>query len=233
MEKKDIPPDLCYNIKNIPSGDGLSLIGRADDPIQEVSLLKFDAFSAGVEPGGLRSKNEIRILLCYLLSTVDAAFTKAEILSIMQENGLANYFEITDVLSELIEKKTIDFDPDTKSCRATDTARMIAKQLDNVVPSSVRERAVSAALNLLARTRREQENRVEIRKTEQGYNVECHISGGDMDLMSFCLYVPDHYQAQLVKENFHRDPEAVYRILLALVTRNFELADGILRSSKE
>ena len=195
--------------------------------------MNFDAFSAGVEPGGLRSKNEIRILLCYLFSTVDAAFTKGEILTIMQENGLANYFEITDVLSELIERGTLVPSEDGKGYRAAEDARLIARQLDNVVPASARERAVSASLNLLARARREQENRVEIHPTDRGYNVECHISGGEMDLMSFSLYVPDQHQAQLVKENFHRDPQAVYRMLLALVTRNFELADGILRSAKE
>ncbi len=194
--------------------------------------MKFDAFSAGVDPGGLRSKNEIRILLCYLLSSVDAQLTKGEIVAIMQENNLANYFEVVAVLSELIEKGTIAYEPDSGVCRSTDASRMIASQLDNVVPASVREHAVAAAVRLLARSRREQENRVEIHPIDRGYMVECHISGGEMDLMSFNLYVPDYRQAQLVKENFHRDPLAVYQMLLALITHNYDLAEGILRSSK-
>ena len=31
-----------------------------------------DAFTGGIAPGGLRTKNDIRILLCYLLSSVGA-----------------------------------------------------------------------------------------------------------------------------------------------------------------
>ena len=72
-------------------------------------------------------------LLCYLFSTVDAAFTKGEILTIMQENGLANYFEITDVLSELIERGTLVPSEDGKGYRAAEDARLIARQLDNVL----------------------------------------------------------------------------------------------------
>ena len=30
--------------------------------------MKFDAFSAGITPGGLRSKNDIKLLICYILS---------------------------------------------------------------------------------------------------------------------------------------------------------------------
>ena len=36
--------------------------------------MKQDAFSAGVEPGGLWHKNDIRILLCYILSSVISTF---------------------------------------------------------------------------------------------------------------------------------------------------------------
>ncbi len=108
---------------------------------------------------------------------------------------------------------------------------MIAKQLDTTLPPAVREKAIAAAINLLAKARRERENKVEIEKTERGYNVTCHISGGDMDLMNFMLHVPDLSQAQMVKTHFHDSPETVYRMLLALVTGNSDMAAGILKES--
>ena len=106
---------------------------------------------------------------------------------------------------------------------------MIAKQLDSALPPAIREKAVAAAINLLAKAKRERENKVEIIKDERGYNVICHISGGDMDLMNFALHVPDMYQAQMVKNHFHDSPETVYRMLLALVTGNSDMAVGILK----
>ena len=62
-----------------------------------------DAFTAGVEPGGLQSKDEIRILLCYLLTSVGVPLHKEAILQSVQANGLANYFEVTDALEALCE----------------------------------------------------------------------------------------------------------------------------------
>ena len=61
------------------------------------------------------------------------------------------------------------------------------------------------------------------KRQKQGYQVECHISGGEMDLMSFKIYVPDIYQARMVKEKFHENPQRIYSILLASVTDDKEL----------
>ena len=38
--------------------------------------MEFDAFNAGIEPGGLRSKNDIRILICYMLCGAGAPLSK-------------------------------------------------------------------------------------------------------------------------------------------------------------
>ncbi|HEX2986358.1 MAG TPA: DUF4364 family protein [Caproiciproducens sp.] len=196
--------------------------------------MSFDAFSAGVEPGGLRTKNEIRILICYLLSSVNAPLSKEDILNIIQDNGLANYFEIIDALSELTEHGNIILSGEKKElCTASETAKLIAKQLDTALPPAVRDKTIAAAINLLARAKRERENKVEIEKDSRGYRVFCHISGGDMELMSFSLHVPDLHQAQMVKKQFHESPETVYRMLLALVTGNREIAAGILKSTNK
>ena len=63
--------------------------------------MKQDAFSAGVEPGGLWHKNDIRILLCYILSSVPGPLARQDLTQIIQEKGLANYFEVEDALASL------------------------------------------------------------------------------------------------------------------------------------
>ena len=158
-----------------------------------------------------------------------APLSKSDIISIMQENALENYLEVTDALSELIENGNVLMEEGTELCSASDSARLVAQQLDTALPPSVRDRAVGAAVNLLARAKRERENKVELSKTDLGYNVTCHISGGDMELMSFQIYVPDLKQARMVKRNFHREPENVYRVMLALVTGNHDLVADILK----
>lgn len=190
----------------------------------------FDVFTGGIEPGGLRSKDEIRILICYLLSSVSVPLSREDILSIMQENGFANYFEVTDSLAELTENGNLICSGDQPPLyTAAPQGRMISKQLDTAVPLSVREKAVAAALNLLARAKREQENKVEIVKNSAGYTVTCHVSGGEVELMSFSLYAPDQNQAHMIKQNFHRSPELVYQVMLLLMTGQVEQIPAVIK----
>ena len=89
--------------------------------------------------------------------------------------------------------------------------------------------AVNGALNLLARAKRERENKVSIDKHGNGYHVTCHISGGKGDLMTITLYAPDLYQARVIKKNFHRNPEAVYQALMSLMTGNKDYLETVVR----
>ena len=191
--------------------------------------MPYDAFTAGIEPGGLRTKNEIRILICYLLDSVGVPLAKDNIIEIMQANGLANYFEVADAIAEMYEKGIIHHDDsDANALVLGNNGKIIAKQLDTALPPSVRSKAVGTAIRLLADARRQRENHVEFVKVDRGYHVICHISGGNTDLMKISLYVPDLYQANMVKDNFHRSPETVYRMLLALLTGRNDMAAGLI-----
>ncbi len=192
--------------------------------------MEYDTFTAGVGPGGLRTKNDIRVLLCYLLSSVGAPLKQEDILSILQQYDLANYFEIMDALSDLQKKGLLSVEEGNSGLvNIEPLGREVANQLDVTLPISIREKTVAAAMNLLARAKREQENRVEIKKNEKGYSVTCHVSDGEMDLMTFTLYAPDLYQARMIKRNFHREPGIVYRVMLAAVTGSRDLAAEALR----
>ena len=189
--------------------------------------MEFDAFTGGVAPGGLRSKSDIRILICYLLKSVDAPLSGEDIIRVMQEKALANYFEVNDALYALVslgnirreEDGTYVLEPQGKS---------VADNLDVLLPLSVRDKAIAAAMSMLASAKIERENAVTTTRTDNGYNVSCHISGGDMELMNLTVYVPDLYQARVVKKNFHRDPQRIYSLLLAALTGDDELTKNIL-----
>ena len=184
--------------------------------------MRQDAFTGGVEPGGLLNKNDIRILLCYLLASVDAPLSGEDIEKIVQERSLANYFEVRDALAALEQLGNVARVAEGLYT-VTQAGREIADSLDATLPLSVRDKALEAAFLLLAQARAERENRVETRKTDRGYQVTCHVSGGETELMSIRLYVPDRAQAEMVKRNFHRDPGAVYRLLLYSLAGENEL----------
>ena len=46
--------------------------------------MQYDAFDAGIELGGLRNRDDIRLLICYLLKSVDAPMTRQILNEAMQ-----------------------------------------------------------------------------------------------------------------------------------------------------
>ena len=182
-----------------------------------------DVFTGGVDPGGLWTKNDIRILICYILSSVSAPLTGEDISGIMQGKALANYFETADALAGLVKLGHIRSTPEGYVIEPT--GREIAGRLDTGLPLAVRDKALEAAVSLLARARAKRENRVEIEDLPNGCRVRCVISGGDGgDLMELGLYVADRAQARVIEENFYKDPEGVYQLLLAALTGDKEFA---------
>ena len=177
-------------------------------------MIDDQAFSGGVDPGGLWTQNDIRILICFLLQHVNGSLSEEDILKIIQEDSLANYFETKEALSALLQLGHIHKDNENY-LSLSNSGRQIVEQLNLTLPLSVRDRALKSALRLLSRTKNEKENRVDIEEISEGYQVHCHISGGSINLMTISLYVPDQRQALLVKEQFHKDPGTIYEMLLA------------------
>ncbi len=181
--------------------------------------MEFDAFTEGIEPGGLRSRSEIGILICYLLDYIDNPFPKDDLIEIFQENGLANYFETVNAISELIKHDNVAYTDDVKRCLSlTDNGKMISAQLNGTLSLTTRQKATTAASQLIQRRKVEQENPVTITREEGGgYQVNMKITDGIRDLMSLTVFVPDIREANAVKKNFHKNPERLYSITLAAV----------------
>ena len=184
--------------------------------------MAFDTFDEGIVPGGMRSKYEIRILICYLLNSIKEPVSKEIIVDSICEESLANYFETSSCFDDLIEKGNIieeGSDGDIKTYTVSENGVMIANQLDTILAYTVKEKAYDCAINLLAQKKKERENSVEIVKTDMGYNVNCKISGGNLDLLSFSIFAPDMPQAQIIKKNFYDNPTNFYKVILAMLTQ--------------
>ncbi len=181
--------------------------------------MNFDDFTEGTEPGGLRSRSEIGILICHMLDYIGLPFPKDDLIGIFQEYDLANYFEIVDVLAELIKNKNVCYwDEDEKMLSLTQNGQMIATQLNENLSLTTRQKATAAAASMLKKRKVEQENPVTIIKEKGGgYQVNMRITDGLRDLLSLTVFVPDIKEANTVKQTFHKNPERLYSIMLAAV----------------
>ncbi len=177
--------------------------------------MEYDSFSEGVELGGLRTKNEIKILIGYLLSRLDTPLTREQLDEIICGEEIANYFEMSQALCELVDNGNIKIEDN--ELIITEKGRENSETLEHDIPYTVREKAFNTAVRLQTRLRRERENKIEIERVEKGCNVILSVVDADDEIMSVKLFVADYDQALAVKERFLADPVNIYSNIVALL----------------
>lgn len=181
--------------------------------------IEYDAFNAGIEPGGLRNKNEIKILICYILKTIDTQITRQQTNEVIQGQGLANYFEVNQAISDLIQNGSLDVDKDNEELLSiTQIGKMAASTLELDLPRSVREKAIRSAIKVITIAKNEQENNVEIEQLNNGYHITFTIADKNDIMMQLKLFVADKEQIEIVKRNFFEDPSRLYSSIISSLT---------------
>jgi len=175
--------------------------------------LQFDAFTAGVEDGGLRSSSSITIIACYILSNYDGKITAKNITDALVEGKIANYFEISNAISKMI--KTGHFTEDENGyLHISDNCRYSVDLVENDLPLTIREKSVELVSKILTYEINKKENRADVEKDGDKFKVTLHVSDKESDYMTLSLYVPTEAQAQVIKEKFQEHPAQVYENLI-------------------
>lgn len=200
----------------------------------------FDTFDEGVAPGGLRTKNEIKTLICYLFYSVKESMSKEVIVQSIQQESLANYFETSVAFDSLIKdghiiesicensylphknSKTDAFNDDEILYTISESGKMIAEQLETTIAYTAKEKSYNCAIKILAKKKGMKYNSADIVKTDIGYELVCKISDGDIELLTFKLYAPTFEQAFIMKKNFCDNPSTFYKTMLALTIKDKE-----------
>lgn len=185
------------------------------------ALNEYDTFSAGVEIGGLRSKKDIMLLICYMLKTVDRPLSKAKINDIIQNKGIANYFDVVQSISELVSNGNLISEYDDESeeiLTISEKGKAATKELEDTLPRTVREKVVGAVVEAMTRERRERENHVVTEKISGGYNVTFSLSDKDDVLMKLTVFAVDSEQVETIKRGFTDDPVRLYSGIIAALS---------------
>lgn len=183
-----------------------------------------DAFTAGVQPDGLKNKSDIKVLVCFVISNCSQPLSRKDLTDIFLERGLANYFEANDAISSLIRRQNLIEHPEDNSLSITESGKFIVDTLYDGLPVTVREKSLDAMSKLINRRHINQLNKTHIEACDKGYNVTCTINDGAMETMKITLYVPTYNYAILVRDRFLDDPETLYRAVMAQLTDTPEIA---------
>ncbi len=180
-----------------------------------------DAFTNGVKPGGLNSKREIRILLCYLLNSTDIPVTMEHLERALWGEELVNYFELAVAIADLCDNEFIK--QEETGYTLLPKGKEIAENLNRDVALTVKETALKAVIHMQRMAIKSAQHIADIEKLENGYKVNGRMEENGEEMFSFSLYMPDLASANFVKKQFVLHGDAVYAIMLSGVTANVPL----------
>ena len=182
-------------------------------------LSRFDALTAGIKEGGLRSIGSINLLVSYIVANMSGKVTAATIIEAMDEGELANHFEISDSVARMIKSGVIA-EQDDGTLVLADTKGAPIELIEKDLPLSVREQSIHLCHKIIAREKFLRENKAEINKTDNGYELLLSVSDKDTDYMRLNLFTATREQAELIKEKFISNPIAVYETVIDSIFDN-------------
>lgn len=194
--------------------------------------MDFENYFAGIEPGGLVDPYEIKLLVCYLLSAISEPLTPDQLNYVFQSEGLVNYFSYTSALKGLLETGHIEeIEQDgEKKYSITPLGLESSHRLQSSLPRSLRDKVVAVALQLLTRLERKKNVNITLTHVEDGYLVECRILDVGSDLMRLTMYANNETQAEIMKLNFEKQVDLLYRTILAVGIGNKDAFGELLDS---
>ncbi len=182
--------------------------------------MEFDAVSAGVLPGGLVSSAEVKVLICYILDCVKEPICANKLCELLNYEGIANIFEVSDNIKTLTDSGHIAcINDDEQKYIVTSSGSDIAKTLKSTVPMTVRERACKATLSMLAKIRHANETDISITREDDNTYITCSALDNDKVIMSVKLMVTDENQAISIKNKFIDSPSEIYSQIIDLFTK--------------
>lgn len=175
---------------------------------------------SGDSPWKLNKLTDLMVLICYILKTVGVPVSKQTIIKVIEQEEIADYFDIIEAIGKLVNSGCIFIDTDSKdeNLVITELGNESAEALENTLSMLVRKRAATAAIRTLYRQKIEHDNRASVKKHEDGsYYVTCEVLDGDKVLLSQEVRCSDIYQAERIKDQFMENPELIYRSTLAVL----------------
>lgn len=181
---------------------------------------KLDAFPVDDTVGGIRSTEKIRIIICYILLNSDAPMTRNNIQSALYDNGIANYFEISQAIDNLLEVKAIETADD--KIIINKKGEQIAKDLEDELSPYIRNKALRAAKLTAIYEKRIKENNISITKiSDKKYRLDISMLSGmkeEDEMLTVSVFVTDSLQAENIKNNFLNNPVKLYEKVIEALT---------------
>lgn len=171
--------------------------------------------------GPLKDKNDVKIFILYLMRNIGYPLDFDNINDIVVQDGIVGYFDFADCFAELLDTGNIAEVKADGVClyEITEQGIHVADNLQSNILTAIRERSLKSALRLLSFKKKGSKIRYESEPVETGgYRLTCSIVEEREEIMKISVFLDNKAQLDKMEYNFEKNPEVVYRGLLALLS---------------
>ena len=172
---------------------------------------KEKVFWGNLEPGGLIRIADIKILICIILYNTKVGFSADQITNIIRYDNIATYFDIAQAIEELARDNNIVLN-ENGEYNLTENGIIIAKELNNDIPFTVRESALNSAKYEILLQKRLKDNRIDIIPDDDKFIVKISMLENEKEIMGITIRVSSEDEAKKVKYHFLQDPNGIYNM---------------------
>ena len=156
---------------------------------------------------------ESKLILLYAIHKLKIPITNNQLVNIMIENNIMNYFSLQQYLNELVNSKFVEIksEDEKKFYFVTADGEKILNYFINRVPFTVKEKIGDIMESNTDKIKQEIEiiaDYIPEKMTE--YIVECKVNEHGITLIDFKVNVPTKDQAKLICENWRKHGALIF-----------------------
>ena len=171
--------------------------------------------------GTIDNKTDIKIFILYLLDNINNFLDYNAILDIIVESGYIRPFEFAECFSELkdlghIIEDTLDGE---SYYMISESGRMVARELQDHILSSIREKSSKVAIRYASLYHRgiNLQSSVSVLENKRAV-LQAKMTDNSGELFTFNMRFPTQELAKKAKKSFDQKPDIVFRSFMSMIT---------------
>ncbi len=170
----------------------------------------------------LRTKDDIKIFILYLLDNVGMPLELEDINDMARQDDFVRSIDFMECFMELVDLENIAMtktdDGETPKYAITPRGVSVVAALKDNLSGYIRARSVKSAMRYLSFKKRGATLESRIENDGENTHFIGKIKENGEEIFSFSFMMENDYQLQLMKHNFEQDPERVYKAFMSILT---------------
>ncbi len=166
------------------------------------------------------SKSNVKIFILYLMDNINYPLSFTTLNDVIRQTDYVMYLDFAEVLPEMVEHGLVDEDisGEEPMYQISKKGRIVVRELNSDILSSILEKSMTAALRFLDFSKRGIEADCLVEKTpEADYKVTATLKEKGREIFRTVLHVTSYAEAEKMRRNFYERPEVIFKGSIALL----------------